>query len=80
MTKQIIAFRRATLKEASECRSTTLLVAVSEILSVKEFAPKSTMLPDGMSVVKLKKGSDEHPVLGTPDDIYEQIKAFENGK
>jgi hypothetical protein len=75
-TRLILDFHRATLSEALDNGGSIALIALADISSVTEFAPKSEKLPQGMSLIKLKKG-DQHPVLGTPEWIYERIKATE---
>jgi hypothetical protein len=74
MTKLILDFHRATLSEALEGKGSTILIALADISSVTEFAPVSDKLPQGLSLIKLKKG-DQHPIIGTPDLIFERIKA-----
>jgi hypothetical protein len=69
----VLMLDRATLADAQKGRSTKMLIAISEIATVTEFVPQR--LPDikGMSIITTKK-KEQHPILGTPEEIYELIR------
>jgi hypothetical protein len=69
----VLDFIKTTLAEALEGKGSTVLIAISDILAVEEFARKGGMLEYDLSIIRLKRGTS-YPVRGTPDEIYKRIK------
>lgn len=64
----ILSFEKQSLFEAFDGISTTILIALADISNVTEFCPVSDELPNGLSLIQLKKGQ-QFPVKGTPAHI-----------
>lgn len=74
-TKPIILdFEKQTLNEAIEGKSTLVLINLADISNIIEWAPISDKLPNGMSLIELRRGQ-QFPIKGTPAVIKARIDA-----